>query len=301
MQIVVVGLGKMGMGIAERLHAGGHEVFGVDPNTANTAALETMGGHALASAADIASLEGRKIVWLMIPSGDPVEQAVFGPAGLSGMLKAEDIIIDGGNSRYTDSVRRAATLAEHGIVLLDVGTSGGLSGRMEGYCLMVGGPEAAYHDCESIWAAVGQPGGFLRAGASGAGHYVKMVHNAIEYGMMQSLSEGLALIRDGQYPETDLAALTDVWQHGGIIQSNLTGLAQRVFATNPGLEGIDGFVADNGEARWTIEAAQEKGIAVPSVELAVAVRAASREGKTSTTTKILAALRNQFGGHSINK
>jgi 6-phosphogluconate dehydrogenase len=302
MKLGMIGLGKMGQGLSERALKGGHEVVGFDASSEARDALIKLGGVGTASLNELVSqLPSPRTIWVMVPAGEAVESTLLGDDGLIHSLESGDIVIDGGNSRFSDSVRRAKQLAEKGITLLDAGTSGGVTGRAGGYCLMVGGPETAAVSAQPIFEAIAQPGGYMYVGPSGSGHYVKMVHNAIEYGFMESLAEGLSLIRHGDYPATDLAALTEVWQHGSIIQSYLLGLAHNIFVENPTLEGIDGYVSATGEAAWTLEAAKEKGLSLPSVELALKVRTDSQAGKTSTVTKILAALRNQFGGHKLNR
>jgi 6-phosphogluconate dehydrogenase len=238
----------------------------------------------------------------MVPAGEATEDMIFGNEGLVNVLEPGDIIIDGGNSHYPDTVRRSkALLADHNIHLIDIGTSGGLSGRENGYCLMVGGDTESYQHIKPALETIAQPDGLELFGPSGAGHYVKMVHNGIEYGMMQAIAEGFDLLLHCEYADLDLAKAVDVWQHGSIVQSFLVGLAKNVFVETPHLEGIEGYVAENGEGRWTLESAKKHGVEMPALQTSLDVRAASRDGKVSDTTRMLAALRLQFGGHSIEK
>ncbi len=301
MKIGIIGLGKMGAGIAERLQKAGHDVMAYNRSAEKVEPIVAAGGTRATTYNDFVALPTPRVVWLMVPAGEVVDEVLFADGGLASVLEAGDIIIDGGNSHYTDTVARGQKLAKQNLHLVDVGTSGGLGGRVNGYCLMVGGDPNALKTAKPIFEAIAQPGGYGHFGGSGAGHYVKMVHNAIEYGMMQSIAEGFALLKGCEYADLDLEKTADVWQHGSIVQSYLVGLAKNIFAQNPTLAGIDGYVAENGEARWTVEAAKKNNIDIPSVELALKVRADSATGKVSDTTRILAALRQQFGGHSIER
>ena len=302
MKIGLVGLGRMGSGISERLLKNGHEVVVFNRHAEKAAPLVALGAEHAVSYSDFTNLPKPRIVWVMVPAGEATEEVIFGPEGLVHTLESGDIIIDGGNSHYTDTIAHSKRLAEEfGIRLLDCGTSGGLVGREKGYCVMVGGDEEAYKTFRPALEVIAQPGGFGHFGKSGAGHYVKMVHNGIEYGMMQSIAEGLALIKNGQYMGVELPKLIEVWQHGSIIESFLVGLGKIIFEANPNLDGISGYIAENGEGRWTVDAAKEVNMEMPSIQLSLDIRAASREGKVSDTTRIVAALRQQFGGHSIEK
>ncbi len=301
MKIGIVGLGRMGAGITERLLAHKHQVMAYNRHADKVAPFVVLGGEHAANYADFAKLPQPRVVWVMVPAGEATEEVIFGSGGLTSVLQKGDIIIDGGNSHYTDTIERSQRLKNLGINLLDCGTSGGLGGRDNGYCIMVGGDQPSYEHVEPILSVIAQPGGLGFFGPNGAGHYVKMVHNGIEYGMMQSIAEGLDLLKNGQFKGIDLAKLVDVWQHGSIIQSYLVGLTKAIFEQNPKLEGIEGYVAENGEGRWTVEAGKEAGIPLPSIELSLQVRADSRSGKVSDTTRFLAAMRQLFGGHSIDK
>jgi 6-phosphogluconate dehydrogenase len=301
MKIGIVGLGRMGAGIAERLLAHHHEVMAFNRHSDKLEPILALGGERASTYSDFAHLPQPRIVWVMVPAGDATEEVIFGNGGLADTLQSGDIIIDGGNSKYTDTMERGHRLKAQGIELVDCGTSGGLGGRTNGYCIMVGGSKESYLHVVSILKVIAQPGGLGHFGPTGAGHYVKMVHNGIEYGMMQSIAEGLNLLKNGQFKGLDLEKLIDVWQHGSIVQSYLVGLTQDIFAANPELEGIEGYVAENGEGRWTVEAAEAAGIPVPSIKLSLDVRSDSRAGKVSDTTRFLAAMRQLFGGHSIDK
>jgi 6-phosphogluconate dehydrogenase len=302
MKLGIIGLGRMGTGIAERLLEGGHEVVAWNRHADKVQPLVDKGATRAETIADFKNLPAPRVVWAMVPAGEATEEVIFGENGLASTLEPGDIIIDGGNSHYTDSVAHSKRLlADHNIHLIDIGTSGGLSGRENGYCLMVGGDTGSYEHIKPALESIDQSGGLGHFGPAGAGHYVKMVHNAIEYGMMQSMAEGFDLLMHCEYADLDLHQVADVWQHGSIVESFLIGLCRNVFATNPHLDGIEGYVAENGEARWTVEAAKAHHVTLPSVELALKVRADSQTGTVTDTTRILAALRQEFGGHSIEK
>ncbi len=302
MKIGIVGLGRMGAGIAERLLKNDHEVMAYNRHADKVAPIVALGGEHAATYADFAKLPKPRVVWIMVPAGEATEEVIFGNQGVLSVLEPGDIIIDGGNSHYTDTVERGRRLLEnHQIQLVDCGTSGGLGGRTNGYCIMVGGQPDSYKHVEPILAVIAQPGGLGHFGPTGAGHYVKMVHNGIEYGMMQSIAEGLDLLKNGQFKGLNMTNLIDVWQHGSIVESYLVGLTKAIFEQNPQLAGIEGYVAENGEGRWTVDAGQEAGIPLPSIALSLQVRADSRAGKVTDTTRFLAAMRQLFGGHSIDK
>lgn len=302
MKIGIVGLGRMGAGIAERLLKNDHQVLAYNRHADKVAPIVALGGEHAATLADFAKLPTPRVVWVMVPAGDATEAVIFGADGLTSILEPGDIIIDGGNSHYTDTMERGQRLLKnYQIQLIDCGTSGGLGGRLNGYCIMAGGDNASYAHVQPILSIIAQPGGLGHFGPTGAGHYVKMVHNGIEYGMMQSIAEGLDLLKNGQFKGLDMAKLIDVWQHGSIVESYLVGLTHALFTQNPQLTGIEGFVAENGEGRWTVEAGQAAGIPLPSIALSLQVRADSRAGKVTDTTRFLAAMRQLFGGHSIEK
>jgi 6-phosphogluconate dehydrogenase len=287
MKLGMVGLGRMGGNMAQRLAAGGHEVVGYDAHSdaSDVGSLAELVGR----------LEAPRVVWLMIPAGDPTEQAVV---ELRGLLAAGDIVIDGGNSNWHDSVRRGATLAEDGIGFVDCGTSGGIWGRAEGYCLMVGGDDAHVGQCQPLFDALKPPdGGFVHAGPVGTGHFTKMVHNGVEYGLMQAYAEGYELLRRSDLG-IDVDAALDAWRAGSVVRSWLLDLLVRALQQTPELDGIRGVAADSGEGRWTVEAAIERGVAVPVISASLFARFVSQQ-EESVAMKAVAALRNQFGGHAV--
>jgi 6-phosphogluconate dehydrogenase len=287
MKLGMVGLGRMGGNMAQRLAAGGHEVVGYDSHSeaSDVGSLAELVGR----------LEAPRVVWLMIPSGDPTEQAVV---ALRGLLAAGDIVIDGGNSNWHDSVRRGATLAEDGIGFVDCGTSGGIWGREEGYCLMVGGDDAHVGLCQPLFDALKPPdGGFVHAGPVGTGHFTKMVHNGVEYGLMQAYAEGYELLRRSDLG-IDVDGALDAWRAGSVVRSWLLDLLVRALQRTPDLDGIRGVAADSGEGRWTVEAAIERGVAVPVISASLFARFVSQQ-EESVAMKAVAALRNQFGGHAV--
>ena len=239
-------------------------------------------------------LDQPRAVWLMIPAGDPTENAI---ETLLPLLEDGDIVVDGGNSNFRDSQRRAAQADEKAVHFLDAGVSGGVWGLEEGYCIMVGGPEEGFDLIEPFLRDLAQEGGYAHVGASGAGHFVKMVHNGIEYGMMQSLAEGFEIMRASEL-ELDLHQLTELWQHGSVVRGWLLELLERAFAEDPDLAAIRGYVEDSGEGRWTVEAAIDERVPAPTIALALFSRFASRQDE-SFAAKVNAALRKQFGGHAV--
>jgi 6-phosphogluconate dehydrogenase len=287
MKLGMVGLGRMGGNMVERLRRDGHEV----ETYARTAPERTAD-----SLVELATqLEQPRVVWLMIPAGAPTEQAV---QNLLPLLEDGDTIVDGGNSNFRDSMRRAAVAKEKGVLFVDAGVSGGVWGLAEGYCIMAGGEAEAFRIVEPAFASLAPEGGYAHVGPSGAGHFVKMVHNGIEYGLMQSYAEGFALLRGIDDFELDLQQISGLWQHGSVVRSWLLELLERAFAEDPGLEGIRGYVEDSGEGRWTVHEAIESAVPVPAIALALFARFSSREDE-SFAAKVNAALRNQFGGHAV--
>ncbi|AZI56796.1 decarboxylating 6-phosphogluconate dehydrogenase [Nakamurella antarctica] len=289
MQLGLVGLGKMGGNMAQRLRSDGHEVIGYDRNpesNRSAASLEEM----------VAALSAPRVVWVMVPSGAPTRATI---ADLAKVLEAGDLIIDGGNSRYTDDQMHAKDLVEQGIKYVDAGVSGGVWGLTEGYALMVGGDDDAVAMAQPIFDSLkpAGAGGFVHAGPVGAGHFTKMVHNGIEYGMMQAYAEGYELLQ-----ATDLVPSPDAvfssWQQGTVIRSWLLDLLVLAVADDPGLEQVRGYAQDSGEGRWTIEAAIEHAVPMPVITAALFARFASRQTE-SPAMKVIAALRNQFGGHAV--
>ncbi len=298
MQIGFVGLGKMGLNMVRRLlTADEHELVVFNKEKAPVAEAVKYGALRSRSLKDMAGkLRGPRTIWLMIPAGKPVDDTI---TKLTPLLEKGDCIIDGGNSNYKDSVRRAKALRAHGIDFLDAGTSGGVWGLTEGYCLMVGGKAKAFKARESIFRTLAPEDGYEYMGGPGAGHYVKMVHNGIEYGLMQAYAEGFSLLESSDY-NLDLEKISAVWNHGSVIRSWLLELAEREFKMDGALSGIKPYVADSGEGRWTVIDGLEKNISIPVITLSLLYRLRSRE-ENPFAARLLAALRDQFGGHGFKK
>ncbi len=320
MQLGMVGLGRMGGNMAARLVRGGHRVVGWDPGAAALRALEEVGGSGAASLDDlVAKLAPPRAVWLMVPAGAPTEETTL---ALAGRLAPGDVVIDGGNTHFEDDVRRARLLAEKGIRHLDAGTSGGVFGLERGYCLMVGGDRGAFEGLEPVFrtlapgraAAPPTPGraghgsaddGYLHCGPHGAGHFVKMIHNGIEYGLMQAYAEGFDLLRGASGEgvreelryELELREIAELWRRGSVVTSWLLDLAAAALAEDPRLEGFTGAVADSGEGRWTVHAAVAEAVPAPVLTAALYARFRSRQASTFGE-KLLSAMRRQFGGHA---
>ena len=288
MKIGMVGLGKMGANMAARLGAAGHEVVGYD-------AFNTEASQVASLANLVAALEAPRVVWLMVPSGDPTQSSVD---ELAKLLSTGDIVIDGGNSNWRDSVRRGTALAEAGIGFVDCGTSGGVWGKENGYSLMVGGDDAHVTTVQPLFDALRPAeGGYAHVGPVGTGHFTKMVHNGIEYGLMQSYAEGYELlVRSGL--GIDVPAALEAWQHGSVVRSWLLDLLVRALQEAPDLEGIAGVAKDSGEGRWTVLEAIDRGVATPAISAALYARFVSQVDD-SVAMKAVAALRNQFGGHGV--
>ncbi|CAN5638641.1 decarboxylating 6-phosphogluconate dehydrogenase [soil metagenome] len=297
MELGMIGLGKMGGKMTERLALGGHRVHVHDLDAElyrKAAELDGVTGHGSAEEI-VATLSAPRVVWVMIPAGEPTEIAL---AALAGRMKPGDILIDGGNSMFRDTVRRAQELAERGISLLDAGTSGGVWGLEIGYCLMVGGVPDAVSRCEPIFLTLAPPGGYSHVGPPGAGHYVKMIHNGIEYGLMQAYAEGFELLKASEF-NLDLQEIAGLWNHGSVVRSWLLELLESAYAAEgPGLERIRGWVADSGEGRWTVQTAIDLNVPAPVITLSLLNRFRSRQDE-SYSAQVLAALRNQFGGHAV--
>lgn len=298
MKVGFIGLGKMGMQMTRRLQAAGFEVAATDPNAD---ALEEAHAHGIIAVPTrdelVSLLPTPAVIWLMIPAG--IVRAEL--EALVPLLAPESIIIDGGNSDFRNTQQNAAFCREYGVTLMDVGTSGGVHGLAHGFSMMVGGDEAAYPHVEPLIEALAQPHGYHYFGPSGAGHYIKMVHNAIEYGIMEAYAEGYRLLKESpDYPALDLAAVGGVWQHGSIIASNLNGMAAEVLQADPNFTQVDGVVAHSGEADWALEVGQKLQIPLPAVQAAVTTRLRSAEGDITYGTKLQAALRTSFGGHPLN-
>ncbi len=295
MNVGVIGLGKMGAAIAWRLVQAGVAVYGFDLDVRNVEEARSMGVTITSGYEHIASKA--RILWLMVPAGKIVDDVI---AQLLPALKPGDIIIDGGNSLYTDSIARAHFLLSKGIYFIDCGTSGGVHGKDHGFSLMIGGNQAAYDQCMKLWRAVAAPEGFGRVGASGAGHYVKMVHNGIEYGLLQAYAEGFHLLREGTFKSEhlDLEQICNIWNHGSVVRSFILKLAQGIFKHDQLLDHVSGELGQLGTGRWTVEDAHKNNIPVPVIERSVKVRDESMQTGGNYTTKVIALLRNAFGGHS---
>lgn len=300
MKIAVAGLGRMGMQIARKLSEDGHEVIAHNRSRAPVDAAASYGAKPAYTKDDVVrAFNGEPVtVWLMIPA-DVIDGELT--AWLQ-VLPAGSLIVDGGNSDFRHTRTRAETVANAGMHFMDVGTSGGIWGYDNGFSLMAGGEPEQFAKLEAALQTLASPSGaYKHFGPHGSGHYVKMVHNAVEYGMMESLAEGYRMLREGPYDAIDLAAAGQVWQHGSVVASWLNELTRQALAENPELNGIDGYVAESGEARWTLEVAADARIPLPAIRTAFDVRVASQKGETSFTTKLLAAMRHKFGGHAINK
>jgi 6-phosphogluconate dehydrogenase len=285
MKLGMVGLGRMGGNMTKRLERDGHEVATYARSGGTAASLEELVGQ----------LEPRRAVWLMIPAGDPTEQAV---KTLTGLLERGDIIVDGGNSNFRDSQRRSALAREHGIGYVDAGVSGGIWGLENGYCLMVGGERDDVEQLEPAFLTLAPEDGYAHVGPSGAGHFVKMVHNGIEYGLMQAYAEGFEILKASEF-ELDLHEIAGIWRYGSVVRSWLLELLYNAFEQEGNeLEGIAGYVEDSGEGRWTIFEAINESVPAPVIASSLFARFASRQDE-SFGAKINAALRKQFGGHAV--
>ena len=297
MQIAIVGLGRMGGNMVKRLLGGGHKVVAYDRDPAAVERLAKEGATGASSLADLVSkLEAPRAVWVMVPAGGPTEATI---QELSGLLSANDIVIDGGNSNFRDSIRHAEELAKKKLRFLDAGTSGGIWGLEVGYCLMVGGDESAYKHIEPALLTLAPKNGLGYFGKAGAGHYAKMVHNGIEYGMMQAYAEGFELLKECDY-KYDLKKVTSVWNNGSVVRSWLLELAERAFNKDPELSGLKAYVDDSGEGRWTVDECVRNAVSAPTIALSLFARFASRK-ENGFGLRVLAALRNEFGGHAVKK
>lgn len=300
MKLGMIGLGRMGANMAQRLLRGGHQVVGLDPKPEARSALEQQGGESAESLQTlVAKLPTPRLLWLMVPAGDVTDATL---TNLLPLLGAGDTLIDGGNSNYHNTLRRAEMAAEQGIDYLDCGTSGGIWGLAEGYSLMIGGGEAAVERLRPIFEtlAPGKERGWGRVGPAGAGHFCKMVHNGIEYGLMQAYAEGFAILRHKEAFDLDLAQIADIWREGSVVRSWLLDLCSDALQKNPQMTGIAPYVADSGEGRWTVAEAIELNVPAPVITLALLQRLRSRDAE-SYADRLLAALRNEFGGHAIKK
>jgi len=296
MEIGFFGLGRMGGNMVERLVKGGHRVVAGNRSPEPVKAALAKGAVAAFTPKELVGWLTTKprVVWVMVPSGDATEAMLKEFAGL---LSPGDILVDGGNSNFRDSQRRSKELAEKGLLFLDAGTSGGIWGLKLGYCMMLGGPESAFKQIEPAIATLAPKDGYLYCGPSGAGHFVKMVHNGIEYGMMQSYAEGFELLKASGFP-LELSKVSHLWNQGSVVRSWLLELAEDAFSHDPDLAKIKGYVADSGEGRWTVMEGIEHGVPMDSLAHALFARFRSRQDD-SFAMKVLAALRNEFGGHAV--
>jgi 6-phosphogluconate dehydrogenase len=300
MELGMVGLGRMGGNMARRLLGGGHRIFAYDPVKESVQATVNDGAKGASSLADLVKqLTQPRAVWVMVPAGEATEQTV---GSLRALLSRGDIVVDGGNSYYRDSQRRAAELAGAGITFLDVGTSGGIWGLKEGYCLMVGGDEKAYRRLEPAFQALALAAdrGYVYCGPSGAGHFVKMVHNGIEYGLMQAYAEGFELLQAKSEFKLDVAAIARTWRYGSVVRSWLLDLTAEALPEDPGLESLAAHVDDSGEGRWTVKEGVDLAVPLPVISAALDVRFRSRQSQP-LSARVLAAMRQQFGGHPVQK
>jgi 6-phosphogluconate dehydrogenase len=290
MELGMVGLGRMGAGMARRLSEGGHRVVGWTPSGRTVEGIEAAG-----SVEDLVGrLAAPRVVWVMVPAGDPTEQVI---RRLLGLLSPGDVLVDGGNSNYRDSIRRAEACAARGVEFCDAGTSGGIWGPKIGYCLMVGGSEEAFRRIEPLLRTLAPEDGYLRTGPVGSGHYVKMVHNGIEYGLLQAYGEGFEILGAAPFA-LDLAAVAELWLHGSVVRSWLLELARDALRRDPGLERVRGYVEDSGEGRWTVLEAIDRDVPAPVIALSLLARFRSRQDD-SFSAKLIAALRHGFGGHAV--
>jgi 6-phosphogluconate dehydrogenase len=297
MNIGFIGLGKMGMNMVTRLTQGGHRVVAYDRTADLITQAESKGATGATSLEDLVSkLPKPRAVWVMVPSGDPTEDTI---RNLSTILEKDDIVIDGGNTKFHDDVRRAIDLKKRSIHYVDAGTSGGIWGLQIGYCLMVGGEKGPVTHLAPIFTTLAPEDGWAHMGGHGSGHYVKMVHNGIEYSMMQGYAEGFELMSKSDY-NLDLAHIADLWMHGSVVRSWLLELAAGALKEDPKLKGLKGYVQDSGEGRWMLMDALDKDVPVPTLSTALFTRFRSRQDE-SFAEKMLAALRNAFGGHSVKR
>ncbi len=295
MQLGMIGLGRMGANMTTRLIRGGHAVVAYDRDPAAVQRTEADGATGAASLADLVSkLSAPRAVWIMVPAGAPTDSTVD---ALLGLLQPGDAIIDGGNSKWTDSKERYQRCKPKGVSFVDAGTSGGVWGLANGYCLMVGGDDDAVKRVEPIFLTLAPEGGYAHVGPSGAGHFSKMVHNGIEYGMLAAYGEGFEILEKSEYTY-DLHELASIWRYGSVVRSWLLELLELALKSDPKLAKVKGWVADSGEGRWTVQAAIDEDVPAPVITMSLMSRFVSREDE-SFSAKIIAALRNEFGGHAV--
>ena len=300
MELGLIGLGRMGSNMARRLILGGHRVVAFDLDARAVAACAEYGAEGAGSLAELVSLLAPpRAVWLMLPHGPVTEDTV---SAVSPLLSPGDVILDGGNANYKDSIRRGQELAEWSIDFVDVGISGGIWGLTNGFCLMVGGPDETVKRLEPAFRSLApsETAGYSHLGPNGAGHYVKMVHNAVEYALMEAYAEGFELLAAKEEFDLDLAAIAETWRHGAVVRSWLLDLAAAALKEDPGLESLQAFVEDSGEGRWTVQESVDLAVPVPAITAALQQRFRSRQ-EGPLGAKLLAALRQQFGGHAVRR
>jgi 6-phosphogluconate dehydrogenase len=300
MQLGLIGLGKMGGNMAERLRLGGHQVVGFDFNADAVAKLTASGNVGVSTLEDMGKhLQGRKAIWIMVPQGKPVDDTI---AKLEPMLNPGDILIDGGNSNYKDTMKRHDVIAEKHFNFVDVGTSGGVWGLKEGYSMMIGGDKEPVEYLRPIFEtlAPAKDKGWGHVGPGGSGHFVKMIHNGIEYGMMQAYAEGFTIMETKKELGLDLTQISQIWRYGSVVRSWLLDLASDALAKNPKLDGLEAFVEDSGEGRWTVIEAIDLNVSAPIITESLMRRIRSRE-ENNFTDRMLAVMRNEFGGHAVKK
>jgi 6-phosphogluconate dehydrogenase len=298
MQLAMIGLGRMGGNMVQRLLQGGHQVVVFDRSADAVKAHVAMGAKAAKDLADLCGqLKAPRVVWVMVPAGSAVEGTI--EQLLPGLSKG-DIIIDGGNSNFKDSIRRASGLEKKGVAFIDAGTSGGVWGLTVGYCLMIGASPDAFKQCEPIFRTLAPPDGYAHVGPPGSGHYVKMIHNGIEYGMLQAYAEGYEILHASKDFKLDLHQISAVWNRGSVVRSWLNELAERAFADDADLTALKGYVEDSGEGRWTVQEAIDLDVPAPVITLSLLTRFRSRQSD-SFGAKVIAALRNEFGGHAVRR
>ena len=296
MKIAMVGLGKMGANMSQRLIEHGHEVVAFDLNADARAGAAGFGAQPVATLEELAAaLEPPRVAWVMVPAGKPTNDTI---ATIAGLFSPGDVVIDGGNSNYKETAPLVDELAAKGIALVDDGTSGGIWGLKEGYCLMVGGTKEAVAVCEPAFLALAPEGGYAHVGPPGAGHFVKMIHNGIEYGLMQAYAEGFEILSEAPEFDLDLHQISSIWRYGSVVRSWLLDLAERALRPESGFDQIEAVVVDSGEGRWTVEEAIERGVSAPVISSALFARFASQK-PDAFGLRLVSALRNQFGGHAF--
>jgi len=298
MRLAMIGLGRMGGNMSERLVRGGHEVVVYARKAEEVQRYVSKGATGASGLSDVTTkLKSPRIAWIMVPAGKPVEETI---ASLLPGLTKGDVIIDGGNSNYRDSLRRAADLQAKGIHFVDSGTSGGIWGLANGYCLMIGASPEAFKLCEPIFKTLAPLDGYAHMGPPGSGHYVKMIHNGIEYGMLQAYAEGYEILHASRDFKLDLRKIAAVWNRGSVVRSWLNELAETAFEKDSELSDLRGYVEDSGEGRWTVQEAIDLDVPAPVITLSLLARLRSRQ-TDSFSAKVIAALRNEFGGHAVKK